>query len=244
MNIVIPIAGAGSRFQSAGYREPKMLIQVAGRPMLHWALDSLLPSLIDNRFIFVALREVLERTTLRKVILSRCPEAIIIPIDQPTNGQAETVWMARSVLDSVDSLLIFNGDTYVGTEIGKKIKECPASVEGLINVFPSSDPAYSYVDLDSNELVRSVREKKVISAWATSGLYYFRSTAAYLELMAQVLDEPMPPEGEWYVAPLYERMIAQGCRIGVDYALFCHPLGTPKQLQAFTEHVVFKEESD
>jgi UDP-N-acetylglucosamine diphosphorylase / glucose-1-phosphate thymidylyltransferase / UDP-N-acetylgalactosamine diphosphorylase / glucosamine-1-phosphate N-acetyltransferase / galactosamine-1-phosphate N-acetyltransferase len=51
--------------------------------------------------------------------------------------------------------------------------------------------------------------------------------------MAQVKEGLMPPEREWYVALLSERTIAQGSRVGVDYASFCHPLGMPEQLHAF-----------
>ncbi|WP_164779569.1 glycosyltransferase family 2 protein [Paenibacillus kobensis] len=241
MNIVIPLAGAGMRFRSAGYSMPKPLIDVAGRPMLYWALDSLLPLFENHSFIFVALREVFEQTELKDVIKSRCPRAILVPLDAPTRGQAETVWMARSFLAPSEPLLIFNGDTYVGTRIKETIAKCAETIDGLINIFPSSDPAFSYVEIDSDELVRSVREKRVISTWATSGLYYFRSTRGYLDMMSQALIDPVPQEGEWYVALLYERMISQGSLIGVDHASFCYPLGTPEQLMAFMKLSIQKE---
>ncbi|PZD95304.1 hypothetical protein DNH61_12185 [Paenibacillus sambharensis] len=234
MNIVIPLAGEGRRFQEAGFHVPKMLIDVAGRPMLYWALDSLLPFFQNHHFIFVVQQAHLNSTDLEQVIYRRCPEAAVVALDRKTRGQAESVWEARSVMCQSDPLLIFNGDTYVGTDIGRALSEDAGSLDGLINVFQSSDPSFSYVELHGNELVRSVREKRVISPWATSGLYYFRTAAEYLRLVSQAVEEDVPAgEGEWYVSEIYNLMIRAGGRVGIDRALFCHPLGTPSQMDAF-----------
>ncbi|CAM4474765.1 sugar phosphate nucleotidyltransferase [Paenibacillus tarimensis] len=234
MNIVIPLAGEGRRFREAGFHVPKMLIEVMGRPMLYWALDSLLPFFQGQHFIFVVQQAHLTHTDLEQVIYRRCPGAAVVAIDRMTRGQAESVWEARSVMCQSDPLLIFNGDTYVGTDIGRTLSGDLARLDGLINVFASSDHSFSYVELYANELVRSVREKRVISPWATSGLYYFRSAAEYLQLVSQAVEEEVPVEaGEWYVSEIYNRLIRAGGQVGIDKALFCHPLGTPLQMNTF-----------
>ncbi|MFC5407311.1 glycosyltransferase family 2 protein [Cohnella soli] len=235
MNIVIPVAGAGRRFREAGYVQPKMLIEAAERPMLYWALDSLFPGFKQENLLIVCLKEHLRRTYLWDVVRSAFPEANVVSIPGVSRGQAETVYLAREHYKEDEPLIIYNCDTYMRGRAAHTISRLDPDIDGLISVFQSTDPSMSYVDLDADGSVRSVREKEVISSWATTGLYYFASTRRFLALVEEAFKEPLPAEGEWYVAPLYNRLIERGGKVAVDYADCCYPLGTPQQLSVFID---------
>lgn len=231
MNIVITMAGEGRRFIEAGFTGPKMLIDIAGRPMFHWALDSLLPHFPEDRFIFVCLEEHMYRTKLAERIWEICPRGKIYLVPNPTNGQAASAVAAKEHLDLKKPLLIYNCDTYTACPISQAITSHQG--EGIVVAFNSTDPCYSYVDLDSKGFVREVREKTVISPWATAGMYYFTSTEKFVHLVEEAMTGPLPSEGEWYVAPLYNRVIEAGGQVEVVIARQCLPFGTPSQLEKF-----------
>ncbi len=233
MNIVIPIAGEGRRFREAGFRSPKVLIETAGRPLLYWALDSIQPLLAEYRVIFLCLTRHLQAYPLKQLILDYCPHAAIIALDRPTQGQAATVLEARKLLREDEPLLIYNGDTYMKLAHVEALLGFDQGVDGIIPVFPSSDPAFSYVLADRNGNVLQVREKEVISPWATTGLYGFRTASMFLSAAEEAMAQPCITGGEYYVAPLYHDLIGQGCTFRMLPVERCLPIGTPEQWHTF-----------
>ncbi|MFE4570374.1 glycosyltransferase family 2 protein [Paenibacillus chitinolyticus] len=242
VQIVIPMAGRGQRFRDAGISVPKMLIPVAGKPMLQWALESLTPHFPGNTILFVCLEEHLEQGELETVIRSCCGNAVIRSLPEVTGGQAETVLSAEACLDPERPLLIYNCDTYTESSIGRTIRTRGNEADGIISVFASASPAYSYVRTDEGDRVAEVREKQVISNLATTGLYYFRQAGLFLESAEEAVRFGTA-EGETYVAPLYNRLIARGFTVVADQADRCFPLGTPEEAAYFTRNYR-KRESD
>ncbi|MVO98836.1 glycosyltransferase family 2 protein [Paenibacillus lutrae] len=230
--IVIPMAGRGQRFRNAGFHGPKMLLEAAGKPMLYWALDSLKPHFPMEKVIFVCLQEHLEQTRLKSVISAYCKNPVIVPIQSVTGGQAETVLKAQSFIDPDEPLLIYNCDTYMESSIGTTIADQGSKADGIISVFPSYDPAYSYAQIDGRNRVVRVKEKEVISSMATTGLYYFHRSRLFTEFAEEAAARGSG-EGELYVAPLYNRLIAQGYTCLADAAHYCCPLGTPEEIRHF-----------
>ncbi|WP_128893896.1 glycosyltransferase family 2 protein [Longirhabdus pacifica] len=232
MNIVIPIAGEGKRFKQAGFQVPKMLVETRGRPMLYWALDSLQPIIQQHHVVFVCLERDLAHFPLQSIILQYCSHAEIISLDQVAEGQAATVLKAAPLLHDNESLLIYNGDTYsvMNTDVFKN-KSC----DGIIPVFPSQDPAYSYVQVDGQNNVLSVKEKEVISPYATTGCYHFSSTSLFVEAAQKMIQGEDKVLGEYYVAPLYNTLVQQGYTFMIHEVDVCHPIGTPQQWQQFQD---------
>ncbi|SEF85666.1 glycosyltransferase family 2 protein [Paenibacillus sp. UNC499MF] len=235
VQIVIPMAGRGQRFRSAGISVPKMLIPVAGKPMLQWALESLMPHFPGNKILFVCLEDHLKQGELERVIGSCCENAGILSLPEVTGGQAETVLSAEACLDPELPLLIYNCDTYTESSIGETIRAKGSEADGIISVFASANPAYSYVRTDGSGRVAEVREKRVISNRATTGLYYFRKAGLFLEPAEEAV-RLGTEEGEVYVAPLYNRLIGRGLTVVADQADRCFPLGTPDEIAEFTRN--------
>jgi NDP-sugar pyrophosphorylase family protein len=233
MNFVIPMAGLGSRFVEAGYQVPKPLLPAHGKTLLEWSVDSL-PLELATRLVFVGLKEHREKFDLETVI--RSLYQIYNPqfhwLDHSTGGQAETVFLAAPLLDHEAGLLIFNVDTAFRSSVLAELLQNPRH-DGVLGTFVSEEPRFSFASIDEVGRVIEVREKIVISSHALTGLYYFSSTSAFLDIAKQAIDADEREKGEFYVAPLYNRLIERGDQFVLAPSDAHWILGTPTEYEAF-----------
>ena len=245
LNIVIPMAGAGSRFAREGYALPKPLIPVNGRPMLQWVICNLRPAQ-THRFVFICQRRHAVDFNLHAVLGEWAPGCAVVLIDGLTQGAACTVLAARELIDSRLPLMIANSDQYVDADIDAYLAAAAApGVDGLIMTMHADDPKWSYVGRDAAGRVNRVVEKQVISNDATVGLYNFRRGRDFVTAAAEMIARDEHVNGEFYVAPVYNRLLARGQRvktfdIGSD-GRGMHGLGTPKDLQRFLAHPLARQ---
>jgi len=234
LNIVIPMAGRGSRFADAGYVNPKPLIDVNGRAMIELVTDNIRPS-EDHRFIFICQREHMERFPLEDMLKRVAPGCGIIPIDYVTEGAACTVLLAEKFIDNDDALMIANSDQYVDIDINDYLAVIKG-YDGLIMTMPANHPKWSYIRYTDEGLVTEVREKEVISDQATVGIYNYSHGKDFVKYAHQMIDKNIRVNNEFYVAPVYNEMIADGGRITYfDIGEKMHGLGTPEDLNLFLE---------
>ncbi len=240
LNIVIPMAGRGSRFSQAGYTVPKPLIDVKGHCMIEWVVRNLTPK-APHRFIFLCLQEHLEQYGLEAYLRGIAPGCAIVPVDRVTEGAACTVLLAESLIDSEDELMIANSDQYCLCDINDYLAAL-GDCDGLIMTTYAGDNKWSYIAFDENRLVTLVREKEVISEEATVGVYNFRRGSDFVLAARSMISRDLRVNGEFYVAPVYNLLIEEGKRIA-----FCHVgragdgiygLGTPEDLEAFLRNPV------
>lgn len=234
MNVVMPMAGHGSRFAKVGVDVPKPLIDVRGRPMYAWAMDSL-PLDLATRVIFICLAEHLEDRALERDIRARYghlnPEIIALP--RVTQGQACTVLAARGLIDDATPLAIYNADTYCRTHLAQTLPALPADVDGVLSVFEAPGDKWSFARVDAGGRVVETAEKRRISPWATTGLYWFRRGHDFVRHADAMILDSDRTGGEYYVAPVYNRLIAEGRHIRIDVADEVWVLGTPEDLAHF-----------
>ncbi len=233
MNIVIPMAGLGSRFRQAGFATPKPLIDVRGRPMYAWAVDSL-PLAQARRLIFVLLESQPECVALRDDIMRRYsrhkPMVLIVP--QLTAGQSVTVLRARAEIDNEQPLLIHNADTAFEIDNTWVPDALAKDADGALLVFRSQENRWSYSREDQSGWVVEVKEKKVISPWASTGTYWFRRGRDFVRLAEARLQAGRKEASEYYVGPLYDDLIAGGARVKNFPIRRLHCFGTPEDLAA------------
>ena len=110
MNILIPMAGAGSRFEKAGYTFPKPLIDVRGKPMIQWVVDNLN---VEAKYIFIVQRSHFEKYNLKETLSNFCPNNEIVQVDGITEGAACTTLLAKQYIDKDEPLIIANSDQFV-----------------------------------------------------------------------------------------------------------------------------------
>ena len=163
LNIVIPMAGRGSRFADAGYKNPKPLIDVAGKPMIQVVIENLAPK-CEHRFIFICQNEHIKAFSLNEKLHSYTKNCEIIGIDGITEGQVCTVLKAKELINNDEPVMTANSDQWIDFDINKylgQIKE--HNLDGMIMTMKADDPKWSFAKTDSNGFVTETAEKKVIS---------------------------------------------------------------------------------
>jgi dTDP-glucose pyrophosphorylase len=237
LNIVIPMAGAGSRFSSAGYKDPKPLIQINGTPMIHLVIQNLRPK-TPHRFIFICQRTHVRAYGLIEKLNAWSPGCEIIEIDGLTEGAACTVLAAKKFINSSVPLMIANSDQYVDTDINKYLNKIESEdIDGLVMTMRASDPKWSFVGLDKNNLITHIVEKKAISQEATVGIYNFKKGEDFVVGAEESIARNLRVNGEFYVAPVYNILIEKGAKVGVynigSDEKGMYGLGTPHDLERF-----------
>jgi dTDP-glucose pyrophosphorylase len=234
MNFVIPMAGRGQRFVDAGYMQPKMLIEAHGKTLLQWSVGSL-PLELCESLVFVGLEDHERAFGISKRIrewYGHVPRLDFVFLPSATGGQAETVLRARDVIDPGMPLLIFNIDTMFRSATLAAALQRPSN-DGVLGSFHSREPRFSFAAIDDQGLVTRVTEKDPISEHALTGLYFFRDTILFLELADACVRRNERTKGEFYVAPLYNELLARGKRVVIDTCGSHAILGTPAELAAF-----------
>lgn len=237
LNIVVPMAGAGSRFAKAGYVDPKPLIPVNGVPMIKLVIDNLRPA-TPHRFIFICQAAHIEAYGLVDKLSAWAPSCAILGLNGLTEGAACTVLAARELIDNGNALMIANSDQYVDIAIDDYLDSMTSrGLDGLIMTMKASDPKWSFVGLDDAHMVTTIVEKEVISDEATVGIYNFAKGADFIAAADDMIAKDLRVNNEFYVAPTYNQLIEKGSRIGVfnvgEEAAGMYGLGIPADLDLF-----------
>lgn len=240
LNIVMPLAGLGQRFASAGYRVPKPLIPVHGVPMIELVIANVRPRR-PHRFHFVVLQEHLDRFGLGKLLGRLSPGCVVAPLRTLSEGAAVSVLQVRASIDNDRPLLIVNGDQWVDADLEEYLSVIDRrQADGSIMTMRASDPKWSYVLLDPDGVATRVAEKEVISDSATVGLYHFRHGADFVRGADRMISKDLRTRGEFYVAPVFNELILGGKRIVThdlgDVGVRMFGLGTPEDLDGFVRH--------
>jgi dTDP-glucose pyrophosphorylase len=245
INIVLPIAGRGSRFAEAGFQLPKPLISVHGQPMIEVVVNNIKP-LCKHRFIFVALKEHLDHLGMKETLNRIAPGCIIVPVNEVTEGAACTVLLAREFIDNNDQLMIANSDQWVDIDINEYLAIMnDKNINGLIMTMWADDPKWSFVGFDKMGEVNKVVEKEVISNEATVGIYNFQRGSDFVKAADQMIAKNLRVNNEFYVAPAYNEMIKNTAKItifniGKEYDGM-YGLGIPSDLNKFLQNPISKK---
>lgn len=240
INIVIPMAGAGSRFAKAGHEKPKPFIDVDGKPMIVRVLENL--AYPDARYILIARKEHMDREKELVKEIEKEFNAIFIPIEKLTEGTACTVLYARKYINNDEPLLIANSDQIVDIKIADFIDDCSArNLDGSILTFIDEykDPKWSFAKIDDKNLVTEVKEKVVISKYATVGIYLYSHGKDYVNSSIDMIIENERVNNEFYTCPTYNYAINENKKIGIYNIEFeqMHGIGTPDDLNKYLDYI-------
>jgi len=234
LNIVVPMAGAGSRFEQAGYTFPKPLIEVHGQPMIKTIVDNLN---IDANYIFIVQKQHYEKYNLQYLMNMITPNCKIIQVDGVTEGAACTVLLAKDLIDNDSPLLLANSDQFVEWNSYDFMYYCSNSTtDGCILTFKSIHPKWSYAKLDNNGLVTEVAEKKPISDIATVGIYFWKHGSDFVKYANRMIEKDIRVNNEFYVCPVYNQAIQDNKKINTYNISNMWGLGTPEDLNKFVEN--------
>ena len=231
MNILIPMAGEGSRFASQGYDKPKPLIDVNGVPMIQKVIESLN---MEGRYIFLVRKEHIEKYNIDVFLKSIADECEIVIVDKLTEGAACTALLAEHLIDNDENLIMVNSDQYFEWDSVQFMYNAhEKNVAGSILTFRADHPKWSYAKTNEEGLVTKVAEKKVISNKATVGLYYWAKGSDFVKYSKQMINKNVKVNNEFYICPVYNEAIEDGKRISTYNIDNMWGLGTPEDLEFY-----------
>ncbi len=229
------MAGKGSRYTKVGYTTPKPLIEVNGKPMLYHAFQSV-KDVPYEKVIFIALAEHEHNYGVSNIIRKHIvPDFELILLDDVTEGQLCTVLSASFYFKSNQKLLIAASDSYIESNISDEIKTSKA--DGLISVINLPGEQWSFAKTDKLGYVIEVAEKMRISNHASTGIYYFNDAKIFEHYAYELLKNKETSKGEYYIMPLYNKLIANGARIELSHAKTMWDMGTPEAKQNFEAYL-------
>ena len=222
MVVIIPAAGEGSRFSSAGYDRPKPLIEARGVPMIRRVVD-MFPA---ERRIVICQKEY-ERQ------IQAASESEVIPITKLTEGAALSVLCAEALVNDDDPIVVVNSDNIILNGVGDFLTSA-GDADGSILTFKVDSGPWSYARTRGDRVVQ-VAEKSPISDNATAGVYYFKSWRILRTAVCRMIAANDRFNGEFYLAPAYNYMIGAGMLV-TNYTIPKQnfvSLGTPADLELY-----------
>lgn len=231
LNVLIPMAGAGSRFEQAGYTFPKPLIDVNNKPMIQVVVDNLN---FKSNHIFIVQQSHRSKYNLDTLLSIITDKPKIIEVNGITEGAACTTLLAEKEIDNDNPLIIANSDQYVDWNTSKfmyKMQE--QNVDAGIVTFRSNHPKWSFAKIGDDGYVSEVAEKNPISDIATVGIYYWKKGSDYVKYAKQMIELNKRHNNEFYVCPVFNEAIADGKKIVTYDIESMWGLGTPEDLTHF-----------
>ena len=236
MNVLIPMAGRGSRFASQGYTFPKPLIEVKGKPMIQVVVENLN---IKANYTFIVQKEHYEKYSLNYLLPLIAPDCNIVQVDGITEGAACTTLLAKEFIDNDEPLIMANSDQFVEWDSNETLYAFQNDgIDGGIITFPATHPKWSYAKLGDDGYVSEVAEKKPISEHATVGIYYWKKGSDYVKYAEQMIDKDIRTNNEFYVCPVFNEAIQDGKKIRIKdiQKNGMWGIGTPEDLSYFLEN--------
>jgi NDP-sugar pyrophosphorylase family protein len=227
INILIPMAGLGSRFAEKGYEKPKPLIDVNGVPMIKAVVDSLN---ISGHYIFIVQKSHSTQYHLLDVLDEIAPGCTVIEIDELTEGAAVTTLAAKDLINNDTPLLIANSDQIIVWD--SSIVSSILPYKDFIALFLATDPKWSF-SKTTNGWITRVAEKNPISNFANVGIYGWTKGSDYVKYAEQMISKNIRTNDEFYVAPVYNEAIADGKKILGYLVDKMYGVGTPEDLEFY-----------
>jgi HAD superfamily hydrolase (TIGR01509 family) len=231
LNVLIPMAGAGSRFEKAGYTFPKPLIDVEGEPMIKLVSENIN---MDATFIYIVQKSHREKYNLDALLNLVSPGCKIVEVDGITEGAAVTTLLAKEYINNDSPLVMANSDQFIewdSNEFMYKMSE--TNSDGGIVTFKATHPKWSFAKLDENGYVTEVAEKNPISDIATVGIYYWSKGSDYVKYAEQMIEKNVRVNNEFYVCPVFNEAIQDGKKIRTYEIQTMWGLGTPEDLNVY-----------
>ena len=236
MNVLIPMAGRGSRFATQGYTFPKPLIDVKGKPMIQVVTENLN---IKANYTFIVQKEHYEKYSLQHLLNLIAPNCNIVQVDGITEGAACTTLLAKEFIDNDEPLLMANSDQFVEWDSNETLYAFTnGNCDGGIITFPATHPKWSYAKLGEDGYVSEVAEKKPISEHATVGIYWWAKGSDYVKYAEQMIEKDIRVNNEYYVCPVFNEAIGDGKKVRIKEIdkEGMWGIGTPEDLNYFLEH--------
>jgi beta-phosphoglucomutase-like phosphatase (HAD superfamily)/dTDP-glucose pyrophosphorylase len=229
-NILIPMAGSGSRFFNAGYKDPKPLIDVGGKPMIQRVVENIG---IPGDYIFIVQAEHYKKYNLQNALTNLVPGCKIIQVNGVTDGAARTALLATEYINTSRPLVIANSDQILEWDSPEFMSQLlEVGCDGNMALFLANEDKWSYAKIKNNKIIE-VAEKIVISNNASTGIYGWAKGSDYVKYADQMINKNIRVNNEFYICPVYNEAIQDNKRILPIFIEKMHGIGTPEDLQTY-----------
>jgi NDP-sugar pyrophosphorylase family protein len=238
INIVIPMAGLGSRFSKEGFKNIKPLIPLNGKTFIEWSIDSVDFNNVETQFIFIILEK--HSSLLNEHLKNLKPNCIIETVPKLTQGAVETALAAEKHIDNDIPLIITNSDQIFEWNKEKYLNYLfDSNTDADVVVTSADTDKFSYIQLDENNFGIKLTEKKVISNNALVGIHYWKKGKYFVESGKELINKNIRSKNEFYISLSYniliEKLIKVTCyKLGEDEKYLS--IGTPEQVFDYLDH--------
>lgn len=237
MNILIPMAGEGTRFPRDTYKIPKPLIDINGSPMIQRSMESL--GLVGTYHFVIRKDSYYDQVCSLLHSLFSFPK--IISVEETTEGPASSCLLFKDYIDTEDELVIANCDQIMWWDAELFLTSARYyKYDGLVVTYTTSTPKNSYARIDRQGFVQEIREKEVISDISLNGIHYWRKGRYFVQSAEDMVEcNDRAPNGEFYVGPTYNYMIKSGLKVGIHHIPNWqhNPVGVPEDLNNFLQKI-------
>jgi len=233
MNIVIPMAGLGSRFSDAGYTTPKPFIEIEGKPMIFEAVNTLG---FEGNYIFIIRKDEYIKNRMKEIF----PNSQIIEVDYLTDGPASSVMLAKEFINNDEELIVANCDQIMWWDAETVIKQIRVmDYDGVVVTYHETTPKNSYARINRRGYVTKMAEKQVISNVSLNGIHYWKKGKYFVESTESMVEKNIRFNNEFYVSLTYNQMIEKGLKVGIYHIPneFHNAVGTPDDLNRYFEKI-------
>jgi len=229
INIVVPMAGRGQKWIDAGYTFPKPLIEINNKSMIELVLNNIN---LEGNYIFICLKDHIEKFSLDTVLKNLKPGCEIISIDKITDGAASTILKAKELIHNDDPVIIANSDQLIDWSSSRFIdfinKKNP---DAAFVTYTSTHPRNSFVKINENHEVVEIAEKKPISNMANAGIFYSKSGKNIITAIENMINKNIRTNNEFFLSPAFNEFDLKNSTLLTYHIDELKSLGTPEELE-------------
>ena len=234
-NILVPMAGLGSRFIKEGFKVPKQLINIKDKHLIDISLDCL--DYEGCNLIFVVRDETVYNHHMDELLRKKFGDDIkVVVLDKLTDGSVCSCLYAEEYIDNDAPLIIHTLDIEFRPVFNPHIMN-NLNGDGLLLTFKSNSSNYSYAKVDKNGFVTQTAEKKAISSDACVGIYGFKKGSDFCKYAREMIKRDLRTNNEFYISPLYNLLIEDGKKIRTEDVDKMHVFGTPDEFHFYKDNV-------
>lgn len=225
MRAVIPVAGVGTRLRPHTYSLPKVLLNVAGKPILGHILDSLVEQKINKATIITGYMGSL----VQEYVSKRYTDIEFDFVEQTQRlGLGHAIWTGRDTFKE-EELMIILGDTIFDVDLSVAFN----SKANSIGVRKVDDPRrFGVVVKNDNGNIAKLVEKpeEFISNLAIVGIYHIRNTQLLIDSLNKLINENIRTRGEYQLTDALQLMIESGAEFNTFPVEGWYDCGKPETL--------------